>query len=154
MECGGCCSEECRNAPRLLRPLKTDGQYGEWHEYRSCAQDAARIAEGRGSGRAARRRKRIEKFRERSAAERAVRAERRLLGKVAPILQEDTEGNAEEEGTKEEDEKVEEEKVTGIEENGERRKRKEGGEQEDSKERHKRTAGGLANFSKALSLPQ
>ena len=29
----GCCCEACQDAPRLLRPAKTAGQYGNWAEY-------------------------------------------------------------------------------------------------------------------------
>eukprot|EP00884_Botryococcus_braunii_P011201 jgi/Botrbrau1/20081/Bobra.200_1s0084.1 len=105
VESQGCCSEACREAPRLLRPVKTDGQYGGWHEYKEGALDNARIAEGRGSGRAERRRRRIQKFRERSAATRALRAERRLLAKAAMAAREaaaeDLEGNAVEENEEE-----------------------------------------------------
>lgn len=28
----GCCCSECLEAPRLLRPAKTAGQYGTWRE--------------------------------------------------------------------------------------------------------------------------
>lgn len=29
----GCCCEACQEAPRLLRPAKTRGLYGNWSEY-------------------------------------------------------------------------------------------------------------------------
>lgn len=33
-EFAGCCSEECLEAPRLLRPPKQAGYYGNWTTYR------------------------------------------------------------------------------------------------------------------------
>lgn len=45
----GCCCEACQEAPRLLRPAKTRGLYGNWSEYAegeskccSCSGSASR----------------------------------------------------------------------------------------------------------------
>lgn len=35
----GCCCEGCMDAPRLLRPTKTKGTYGNWAEYASSSSE-------------------------------------------------------------------------------------------------------------------
>ena len=64
----GCCSPECVDSPRLLRPLKPYGGYYEkWSAYREGAGADQRIASGRGEGR--KRRREGQRERRRAAAE-------------------------------------------------------------------------------------
>ncbi|KAL4457423.1 hypothetical protein ABPG75_012288 [Micractinium tetrahymenae] len=87
----GCCCESCMDAPRLLRPAKTKGTYGNWSDYVSqsegedddCLGEASQaIASGRGEGRISRRRKRQQAMKQRELAKRAVKVERRRQAKV------------------------------------------------------------------------
>lgn len=75
----GCCCNECMKAPRLLRPMKTVGLYGNWTQYiDSDAEDAAmKIANGRGDGRLSRRHKRLAAVREKQKLIRDEKMERR-----------------------------------------------------------------------------
>jgi predicted sulfurtransferase len=101
----GCCCEACITAPRLLRPMKTKGQYGNWTEYTggsvsdtSSSED--KMATGRGEGRISRRRKRQAALKDKELAKRALKVERRRHAKeamAAAVLGEnvqlDTSGN-------------------------------------------------------------
>lgn len=81
-ELKGCCCQQCMDAPRLLRPIKSKGQYGNWTEYVSSDEEAAQaMAAGRGEGRISRRRKRQQALKDRSAIKRAEKVERRRRGK-------------------------------------------------------------------------
>ncbi|KAL3137311.1 hypothetical protein ABBQ32_006851 [Trebouxia sp. C0010 RCD-2024] len=83
-EFAGCCSEECLEAPRLLRPPKQAGYYGNWTTYSSDDEvKMSSMVEGRGNGRLARRQKRLEKLRSKEAAARAERQARKELVKAA-----------------------------------------------------------------------
>lgn len=81
----GCCCEECVAAPRLLRPFKPEGgHYKSWKEYAADGPKAAEaMAQGRGDGRIARRRKRQQALKKRMQELRAVKLERRQLAKAA-----------------------------------------------------------------------
>lgn len=83
-EFAGCCSQACLEAPRLLRPPKQAGYYGNWTTYSSDDDvSKASMIEGRGSGRLARRRKRIDKMRAKEAIAREERHARKELVKAA-----------------------------------------------------------------------
>ncbi|DBA74585.1 TPA: hypothetical protein ACH3X2_009457 [Trebouxia sp. C0005] len=83
-EFAGCCSQACLEAPRLLRPPKQAGYYGNWTTYSSDDDvSKANMIEGRGSGRLARRRKRIGKMRAKEAIAREERHARKELVKAA-----------------------------------------------------------------------
>lgn len=75
----GCCCEACTDAPRLLRPAKTAGQYGNWSQYTAEEGEGSRkaITSGRGEGRISRRRKRLDALRARELEKRNVKLERR-----------------------------------------------------------------------------
>jgi predicted sulfurtransferase len=76
----GCCCEACMDAPRLLRPLITQGLYGNWTRYaggEGAAAAAAAIVGGRGEGRTSRRLKRKDALRDRGVAKRVQKVERR-----------------------------------------------------------------------------
>jgi hypothetical protein len=95
----GCCCEACVDAPRLLRPAKGAGLYGNWMQYAAGEEAGSKqraIASGRGEGRIARRRKRQQALRERELAKRAARAERRRHAKevMEAALKERGEGDA------------------------------------------------------------
>lgn len=77
----GCCCEACQEAPRLLRPAKTRGLYGNWSEYAEEEQGTQAMALGRGEGRISRRRKRQQAMKVREQAKRAVKVERRHRAK-------------------------------------------------------------------------
>ena len=83
----GCCCEACIDAPRLLRPVKEQGLYGNWTEYASTGREgkevAAAMVAGRAEGRPSRRRKRLEALKERMLAKKDVRVERRQRAKEA-----------------------------------------------------------------------
>jgi predicted sulfurtransferase len=72
----GCCCAECMSAPRLLRPLKTEGgHYGAWGNY-AVGEDGKVRSLARSDGyvqRRARRREVIKAKRERQLEERAAR---------------------------------------------------------------------------------
>eukprot|EP01023_Acetabularia_acetabulum_P059552 TRINITY_DN715_c0_g1_i3.p1 TRINITY_DN715_c0_g1~~TRINITY_DN715_c0_g1_i3.p1 ORF type:complete len:471 (-),score=58.78 TRINITY_DN715_c0_g1_i3:1966-3378(-) len=63
----GCCCYLCQKAPRLLRPMKQKGNYGNWASYSSDEegkidpQIVEKMKSGRGMGRTARRRRRKQK---------------------------------------------------------------------------------------------
>ncbi|DBB14469.1 TPA: hypothetical protein ACH3X3_004757 [Trebouxia sp. C0006] len=83
-EFAGCCSQACLEAPRLLRPPKQAGYYGNWTTYSSDDEvSKASMIKGRGSGRLARRRKRIDKMRAKEALAREERHARKELVKAA-----------------------------------------------------------------------
>lgn len=76
----GCCCEACQDAPRLLRPAKTAGLYGNWAHYAdgeegaaAAAAASAAMAQGRGEGRISRRRKRQQALKERDQAKRTAK---------------------------------------------------------------------------------
>ena len=79
----GCCCEECMDAPRLLRPMKTKGQYGNWTQYTdpNDLEVTESMASGRGSGRISRRRKRQQALKEKNVAKRTLKVERRRFAK-------------------------------------------------------------------------
>jgi predicted sulfurtransferase len=83
----GCCCEECISAPRLLRPVKTTGQYGNWTQYGGSDSDSSEaqkiVASGRGEGRISRRRKRQAALKDKELAKRALKVERRRHAKEA-----------------------------------------------------------------------
>ena len=80
----GCCCESCMDAPRLLRPAKTAGQYGNWTQYVKGEDNAAQaMTTGRGEGRIARRRKRQQVLKEKEQAKRVLKVERRRHAKEA-----------------------------------------------------------------------
>ena len=81
----GCCCETCMDAPRLLRPLKTKGQYGNWTHYVDSEDEdvALTMSSGRSAGRISRRRKRQQALKEREKAKRALKVERRRSAKEA-----------------------------------------------------------------------
>jgi len=82
----GCCCEGCLEAPRFLRPPKTNGQYSSWHTM-AGGEDLeglkAMISNGRGEGRTVRRQKRTKRLRAKYAVIREERAERRAMVKAA-----------------------------------------------------------------------
>lgn len=83
-EFAGCCSQQCMEAPRLLRPPKQAGYYGNWTLYSSDDEvSKASMVDGRGNGRLARRRKRLEKLRAKEAVAREERQVRKELVKAA-----------------------------------------------------------------------
>ncbi|GAB4820885.1 hypothetical protein N2152v2_007931 [Parachlorella kessleri] len=73
----GCCCPDCVDAPRLLRPPKVAGQYGNFSQY---AEDGSLL---RGPSRISKRRKRLQLLREREKAERSEKMERRRVAKAA-----------------------------------------------------------------------
>lgn len=80
----GCCCEVCMDAPRLLRPAKTAGQYGNWTQYaRGEGAAVEAMSSGRGEGRIARRRKRQQALKEKEQAKRMLKVERRRHAKEA-----------------------------------------------------------------------
>jgi predicted sulfurtransferase len=84
----GCCCEACITAPRLLRPVKTTGQYGNWTQYGRDGSDSdespeEKMALGRGEGRISRRRKRQAALKDKELAKRALKVERRRHAKEA-----------------------------------------------------------------------
>jgi predicted sulfurtransferase len=81
----GCCCEDCVDAPRLLRPTKTAGLYGNWTQYIDADDPdvAQAMASGRGHGRISRRRKRQQALKEREQAKRVLKLERRRYAKEA-----------------------------------------------------------------------
>jgi len=74
------------DAPRLLRPVKTKGQYGNWTQYASDGEVSEAMVSGRGVGRISRRRKRQQALKEREFAKRAVKLDRRRKAKEAMEL--------------------------------------------------------------------
>lgn len=76
----GCCCRACTDAPRLLRPPKAGGQYGNWQLY---AEEGEAPSRGMGPGQRARqterRRRRLEQLRARALEKKEERLERRRL---------------------------------------------------------------------------
>jgi predicted sulfurtransferase len=89
----GCCCEACITAPRLLRPVKTKGQYGTWSQYTGedgidsdssdALTEAERMTRGRGEGRVSRRRRKQAALKDKELAKRAMKVERRRHAKEA-----------------------------------------------------------------------
>lgn len=84
----GCCCDACITAPRLLRPVKIKGQYGNWTQYGRDGSDSdespvEKMATGRGEGRISRRRKRQAALKDKELAKRAMKVERRRHAKEA-----------------------------------------------------------------------
>lgn len=79
----GCCCSVCMDAPRLLRPPKSQGQYGNWRKYADGDEEEVNevMAGGRGEGRISRRRKRQQALKEREMAKRLLKLERRRHAK-------------------------------------------------------------------------
>jgi len=77
----GCCCEACMQAPRLLRPAKTDGGfYGAWGNYAEGDALGTVMSSGRSrEGRVARRAKRREAMREKRARQAEERIKTRAM---------------------------------------------------------------------------
>eukprot|EP01025_Chloroclados_australasicus_P051584 TRINITY_DN6010_c0_g1_i1.p1 TRINITY_DN6010_c0_g1~~TRINITY_DN6010_c0_g1_i1.p1 ORF type:complete len:493 (+),score=12.11 TRINITY_DN6010_c0_g1_i1:90-1568(+) len=85
----GCCSAQCQQAPRLLRPFKEQGNYGNWVQYSSDEEGdmlpgiVDKIKGGRKMGRAARRRRRKKLQIQRHQEQREVKLARKTIAKHA-----------------------------------------------------------------------
>lgn len=80
----GCCCSECTDAPRLLRPIKIAGQYGNIMKYVDDNEEEGEatreaIRGGRGDGRKKKRQRRLEVLREREQVRREEKMEKKKL---------------------------------------------------------------------------
>lgn len=83
------------DAPRLLRPVKTQGLYGNWTQYAPDDETTkTAMLAGRGEGRISRRRKRQQTLKDKEIAKRALKVERRRYAKeaMASVVAENGEG--------------------------------------------------------------